>query len=426
MQQNTVILTQIFKDLIERLIPFLILAIVVELYTYRAVKIAFENKTVPKLIYLITTITIIGIIVYQAFNLKLSAGQTFGFQLMVGLFVLLYLPKFFVFVPVFFQDVVNGFIALFNYTVRPKKVERYFPERRTFVAKAALALAAVPFLGVIHGISLGRFNFHLHLKKIAFGDLPSAFDGLKILQISDLHTGSILSRDRDKIVEAVKLINAQNADLILFTGDLVNNFGDEVDQWIPILNEIKQAPFGNFAVMGNHDYGEYTQWESEVAKRANLEKIKQAYAKIGFHLLLNEHVALEINGASIQLVGVENWGHRFIQLADLPKATKGIDAKDFKILMTHDPSHWEHVIKNDPLHYHLTFSGHTHGMQMGIEVPDLGIKWSPSQYIYKQWAGLYENAGRYLYVNRGLGYHFFPGRIGIWPEITVIELHKKD
>lgn len=411
--------------MIERLIPFIILAIIIEIYTYRAFKIAFGKKKTPKIIYLVTTISIIVVILYQAFNLKLNAGQTFGFQLMVGLFVLLYLPKLFVFIPVLFQDIINGFIAGFNFIFRRKSVDRYFPERKTFISKMALAIAALPFLGVLHGITLGRFNFKIHLDRIFFDDLPQAFDGLRILQISDVHCGSILERDRDKIEEAVRLINEQNADLIVFTGDLVNNFGDEVDPWIDVLNKIKKAPFGNFAVMGNHDYGEYTRWKSEMAKKANLEKIKSAFGKIGFDLLLNEHVSLTKNNESIKLIGVENWGSRFIQLGDLEKAIKGIQQEDFKIVLTHDPSHWEMEIKNDNFNYHLTFSGHTHGMQMGIEVPSMGIKWSPSQYIYKQWAGLYEHLGRYIYVNRGLGYHFFPGRISIWPEITVLELKKK-
>jgi len=375
---------------------------------------------------LITTAIFLGIIIYQAFTLKPNSGQTFGFQLMVGAFILMYLPKLFVFIPVFFQDIVNGIIALFNFIFRRNSVENYFPERKTFISKAALAFAAIPFLGVLHGITLGKFNFKLHFNKLYFGDLPSAFDGFKILQISDVHTGSILVRDREKIEDAVKMINDQKADLILFTGDIVNNFGDEVDPWIEVLNKINKAPFGNFAIMGNHDYGEYSEWKSEKAKRQNLEKIKASYGKIGFKLMLNEHITLEKDYQEIKLIGVENWGNQFIQKADLPKATKGIEQKDFKILMTHDPSHWEYKIKNDPFNYHLTLSGHTHGMQMGIEVPSLGIKWSPSKYIYKQWAGLYENKGRYIYVNRGFGYHFFPGRIGIWPEITVIELKKSN
>ncbi len=409
--------------MLQRLIPFFFIAALIEFYTYRAFSLAFTNKKV-RYGYIITTVIAWAIIAYELITLKIDDGQTFGFQLMVGLFVFMYLPKLFIFILVFGQDVLSFFARLVRRIFQPKNTTPYSPARKTFIARSALALAAIPFLAVIHGVTLGKFNFKKHFHRLFFDDLPDAFDGLRILQISDVHTGSILPRDKEKIEDAVKMINDQQADLIVFTGDLVNNFAEETTPWIEVLKKINRAPLGNFAIMGNHDYGEYTRWDSEQAKQQNVKDIQAAYGKIGFQLLLNDHVTLEKGNDKIQLIGVENWGSRFMQKADIPKATKGVHPTDFKIFLTHDPSHWDLKIKEHPLNFQLTFSGHTHGMQMGIEVPSLGIKWSPSQYIYKQWAGLYEHQKRYIYVNRGFGYHFFPGRIGIWPEITVIELRK--
>jgi uncharacterized protein len=193
--------------------------------------------------------------------------------------------------------------------------------------------------------------------------------------------------------------------------------------WITTFNKIDKHAFGKYAVLGNHDYGEYVSWKTKEEKAKNFEAIKQLYDQIGFTLLLNEHAFIEKDGQKIAIVGVENWGHDFKQAGDLNKAAAGLTKEDFKIVMSHDPSHWEHVVKHDDKHFHLTLSGHTHGMQFGIEIPGY-FKWSLAQYVYKQWAGLYENLGRYVYVNRGFGFHAYPGRVGIMPEITVIQLKK--
>ncbi|ADX68606.1 MULTISPECIES: metallophosphoesterase [Weeksella] len=409
--------------MLQRLIPFLFIAALIEFYTYRAFSLAFTNKKV-RFAYWLTTIIAWSVIVYELITLKIDDGQTFGFQLMVGLFVLMYIPKFLIFILIFGNDVLSFSGRVLRRFLQPKNTTPYLPARKTFIAQSALALAAIPFWAVIHGVTIGKFNFKKHFHRLIFDDLPESFDGFRILQISDIHTGSILARDMEKIEAAVKMINEQRADLIVYTGDLVNNFAEETVPWIDVLKKINRAPYGNFAVMGNHDYGEYTRWNSEEAKQQNVKDIQEAYRKIGFQLLLNEHVTIAKEKDKIQLIGVENWGSRFIQKADIPKATKGVHPADFKIFLTHDPSHWDMKIKEHPLNFQLTFSGHTHGMQMGIEVPNLGVKWSPSQYIYKQWAGLYEHQKRFIYVNRGFGYHFFPGRIGILPEITVVELKK--
>ena len=271
------------------------------------------------------------------------------------------------------------------------------------------------------GVTIGKYNYKVIKQRIFFPDLPDAFDGFTITQISDVHSGSF--DNPEKINYAIDLVNEQNSDMILFTGDIVNTDAKEMHPWIETFNRIKKHEYGKYSVLGNHDYGEYITWPSEAAKEDNFKAIKDLYGQIGFKLMLNEHTFIEKGDAKIALVGVENWGHNFKKAGDLNKASGQLKKEDFKILMSHDPSHWEHVVQHDDKHYHLTLSGHTHGMQFGIEIPGY-FKWSLAQYVYKQWAGLYENVGRYVYVNRGFGFHAYPGRVGIMPEITVIELKK--
>ena len=284
----------------------------------------------------------------------------------------------------------------------------------------ALGLAAIPFGSVLYGMILGKYNYQILNHTLYFDDLPEAFNGFKLTHISDIHSGSF--DDEDKIAYGIDLINEQESDVILFTGDIVNNTADEMDDWIPYFKKLK-AKEGKYSVLGNHDYGEYTRWKTIEEKAQNFQAIKDIHPKIGFNLMLNESVYIEKETDKIALIGVENWGTRFKKAGDLKKATDKINKKDFKILMSHDPSHWDAEVKKSETNYHLTLSGHTHGMQFGIEIP--GLKWSPVQYVYKQWAGIYESLGRYINVNRGFGFLAFPGRVGIWPEITVITLKKQ-
>jgi predicted MPP superfamily phosphohydrolase len=241
-----------------------------------------------------------------------------------------------------------------------------------------------------------------------------------LTHISDIHSGSF--DNPDKIAYGIELINEQESDVILFTGDIVNNTANEMDDWIPYFKRLK-AKYGKYSVLGNHDYGEYVRWKTLEEKEQNFQAIKDIHPKIGFDLLLNDSIFIEKKDQKIALVGVENWGTRFKKAGDLKLASSKIQKEDFKILLSHDPSHWESEVKDHEYDYHLTLSGHTHGMQFGIEIP--GIKWSPVQYLYKQWAGIYKEYGRYINVNRGFGFLGFPGRVGIWPEITVITLKKK-
>jgi len=350
-----------------------------------------------------------------------TIGQTQQTMWSVGLFMLAGFPKIILLLFFLVQDIIRAFTwFLRRSTNHPISENKFLPSRRKFVTVTALGVASVPFFGLFYGMTFGKYNFKVIKKKLAFDRLPQSFDGFKILHITDIHSGSL--DNKEKIEHAIDLINQQEFDLLLFTGDIVNNFYWEMDKWYDVFAKIKQAPYGNFAVLGNHDYGEYTDWNSEVEKQENFEKIKAIFPKIGMKLLLNENQIIEKNGEKISLIGVENWGTRFKKIGNLDIASKGIEYDHFKILMTHDPSHWNEVVKNDPKYYDLTLSGHTHGMQLGIEVPNIGLRWSPAQYVYPQWAGFYEFEGKIINVNRGFGSHFYPGRAGIWPEITVIEL----
>jgi predicted MPP superfamily phosphohydrolase len=297
---------------------------------------------------------------------------------------------------------------------------RGFPlkPRATWVSALTVATAGVLFFIVLFGLTRGRHFYRVRRETLAFPDLPEAFDGFTITQITDVHSGSFTNAEG--VQKGLDLVNTQQSDVILFTGDLVNNRASEMDPWIPAFAALK-APMGKFSVLGNHDYGDYMQWTAPEAKRANLDRLKQVHAEIGFRLLLDEAITLQKDGQSITLLGVENWGKGgFHKYGDLKKATATVHDNDFKILMSHDPSHWEAVTLDHDQHIHLTLSGHTHGMQFGIEL--FGLRWSPIKYVYKQWAGLYEQKGRFLYVNRGFGFLGLKGRIGMWPEVAVITL----
>ncbi len=296
----------------------------------------------------------------------------------------------------------------------------FLPDRHLYwIFGGYLLLIGVLFI-YIHGIRRGKYAYQIIQHRLYFEDLPEAFHGFKIVQISDVHAGSFTNARA--VQKGIDLINQQKADLFVFTGDLVNHRAEEITPWIPYFHQIK-APYGQFSILGNHDYGDYVRWPDDLAKRANLQQLKKHHESIGFRLLLDEHVEIQQEDQSIYLAGVENWGLGFGERGDLDKALKGVAPHAFTVLLSHDPSHWEKKIRQHPSQIHLTLSGHTHGMQFGIEA--FGLKWSPVQYRYPHWAGMKSENGRYLHVNRGFGFIGFSGRIGIWPEITVIELFRK-
>ncbi len=293
--------------------------------------------------------------------------------------------------------------------------------RSKFLQYMGYLTGGLVFSGMLAGMFKWVYDFNVITKRIRFGRLPEAFDGFKIVQISDLHLGTWTSEK--PLEEAIRIINDLQADVVLFTGDLVNYATKEAFRFEESLKKI-DAPLGVYATLGNHDYGNYVNWPSKAAKQKNMEDLFAFYDRIGWKLLNNRHVKFENNGSQIALVGVENWGAhpRFPKRGDLKKATEGLDSTTFKILMSHDPSHWDKVILPGGFDMDLTLSGHTHGFQFGIETKD--FKWSPAQYMYKEWAGLYtdKDSGKQIYVNRGLGSIGYPGRIGILPEITLIVL----
>lgn len=294
-----------------------------------------------------------------------------------------------------------------------------FISRFTFISQTALFLGAALTLGLGYGMS-NRYRYKIRRVRVLLKDLPAEFKGMKIAQISDIHSGSF--DDSKAVSEGISSIMNEKPDLILFTGDLVNNKAEEVVPYIDVFKVLK-APLGVYSVLGNHDYGDYVSWPSDEAKRQNLEQLKKHHASMGWRLLLNEHVILERNNQQLALIGIENWGARgFTKYGDMKIALSGLENSNIpvKILMSHDPSHWEAQVRKDFQDISLTLSGHTHGMQFGIDIP--GFKWSPVQYIYKQWAGLYQEQNQFLYVNRGFGFIGYQGRLGILPEITVIEL----
>lgn len=403
-----------------RMIVFIIIILLIEIYAFQAFRTISRVKWV-RYLYVVLSIAVFAYIIYSFTKFDRRVGQTSTTLFVLGLFLTVYLPKIVLTLVMFGEDFYRILSKLFTSITGSTSHASFLPERRKFVSQIALGLAAVPFLSLLYGMTKGKYNFKVIRQTLFFPDLPDSFDGMTITHISDIHSGSF--DNPEKIQYAVDLINEQNSDLILFTGDIVNNHASEMHPWTDIFRKIHNPKFGKYSVLGNHDYGEYIKWDSEKEKEDNFKAIKDLHRQIDFKLLLNENVKLRNGSDELAVIGVENWGHNFKKAGDLKKASEGLSDKDFKILMSHDPSHWEYEVKNDKKHFHLTLSGHTHGLQFGIEIPGI-VKWSPVQYVYKQWAGLYENMGRYIYVNRGFGFHAYPGRVGIWPEITVIELKK--
>jgi len=388
-------------------LPFIILAwILADIYFYHAVETLTNSSFILWGYWLIDLLLVTGFI----FVMTRARANRPPVNLIAGLMagtLLTFVPKILSMPVLLVEDITRLF--------------RHFPPRSIWASELAMGIAAFVFVSLLYGMTGGRHRYKVHRVTLKFDDLPKAFDGFTITQLSDIHAGSFSSRRG--VEKGVSLVNKQNSDLILFTGDLVNNKASEMDPWIATFAKLK-APFGKYSVLGNHDYGDYTGWESEEAKSDNLVQLKQVHQKIGFNLLLNTSVQIEKDGAAIALVGVENWGKGgFHKYGDLAMATANVADDEFKILMSHDPSHWEAKTLEHEKHINLALAGHTHGMQFGIEL--FGFQWSPIKYMYPQWAGLYERNGKYLYVNRGFGFLGFKGRLGIWPEITAITLRKK-
>ncbi|MGJ1385881.1 metallophosphoesterase [Sphingobacterium spiritivorum] len=390
----------------KRFILILLLFLVADVYFYQAVSTLTQNTWIRAIYWSVDALLFAGIIAIVFLRKAGNNLQRFIPMLITAMLVI-FIPKLFSFPILLAEDIV--------------RLLRGFPARSLYVSEATLVLAVIMILIILFGLTRGKHFYRVRKETLYFPDLPEVFDGFTITQLSDIHSGSL--NDIKGVQKGIDLANAQNSDLLLFTGDLVNNMATEMDPWIPYFTKLK-APYGKYSVLGNHDYGDYIRWDNKEAKEANLNRLKEVHAETGFRLLLNEAVIINKQGQSIALVGVENWGKGgFHQYGDLKEATAHIPDDAFKILMSHDPSHWDEVTVDHNQHVHLTLAGHTHGMQFGIEL--FGFKWSPIQYFYKQWAGLYQRDGKYLYVNRGFGYHGLKGRVGVWPEITVLTLKRK-
>ncbi len=407
-------------------IIFLVVLVLVDLYAYKGVNTALANHSLTlrrifRFLYWVISIGIYGMLVWVAINFRdpeARRDHSFAFS-MVALFLLFFLPKL---VMVIFHglDDLLHLVRWGWWKLSPGPVDASGEgiDRARFLSQVGLILATVPFSAVLYGVTKGRRSFQVARIPVKSGNLPEAFHGLRIAQISDMHLGSY-GGDLSIVRNGVDLINAEEPDLILFTGDLVNDFAEEAEPFIAELGRLK-ARIGKFSILGNHDYSDYPAWDDPAKKAANLVRLKAIHGEMGFRLLLDEHLALEREGQRIGLLGVQNWGHRFQQYGDLTKTMAGTETFPYRILMSHDPTHWEHQVQGTGID--LTLSGHTHGAQLGVKLG--GTTYSPAQWVYKHWAGLYEEAGQQLYVNRGFGFIGFPGRVGMPPEITILELLK--
>jgi len=387
-------------------LPFILLAWVLsDLYFFEAVKTLTDN-TFILLAYWLVDLVIAGGFAFFIAGRRAGRQNTGLIAGLMALTLLTFVPKILGVPVLLLEDITRLF--------------RHFPPRSLWVSRLDAGIAGFVFLSLLYGMTGGRHRYKVHRVTLKFADLPQAFDGFTITQLSDIHAGSFSSRRG--VEKGIALVNKQKSDLLLFTGDLVNNKASEMDPWKDTFAKLR-ADYGKYSVLGNHDYGDYTHWDSKEAKAANLASLKNVHKEMGFKLLLNNSVQIQKDGQHIALIGVENWGKGgFHKYGSLSRAAANVSNDEFKILMSHDPSHWEAKTLEHEKHVNLTLAGHTHGMQFGIEL--FGFQWSPVKYMYPQWAGLYEKNGKYLYVNRGFGFLGFKGRLGIWPEITVITLKK--
>jgi uncharacterized protein len=409
------------------LIILLIFFLVVDYYVFQAVVTVSKNLSTPwKQIfqYGFWLPTILSIIAVMAWFLGdpyrwSAASKTW---IITGLFAT-YFSKLFGVVVLFTEDISRGIRSVLSFFTRdtesgPPAADAI--SRSEFMSKTALIATAIPLGAMAYGIISGAHDYRVRRQTIKLPNLPRGFDGLKIAQVSDIHSGSFFNKKA--VRGGVEMVLAEKPDAIFFTGDLVNNEASEVMEYIDVFNKLK-APLGVYSITGNHDYGDYHRWPTAEAKRKNFSDLKEAHRLLGFDLLMNEHRFIESGGEKIAIIGVENWGGRgFAKYGKLDVADRGTEEASVKLLLSHDPSHWDAQVR--PLYgdIDLMFAGHTHGFQFGVELGN--FRWSPSQYAYKQWAGLYQEGSQYLYVNRGFGYLGYPGRIGMPPEITVIELKR--
>ena len=401
----------------------LLVFLAIEIYAFQAFKTVYKNSWLTKTYLLLNTLIFLNFflrVIYVYHNELSYSDQFYGnLSIPFALFFTLVCFKLIIILFLFFEDISRAVLSIINFFFNFSDAKIF--ERRSFFSKIALLVASIPIPFVLYGIYKGRYNYKVYKYDLSFDDLPVDFDGYQITHISDIHSGSL--KNKNNVEYAVKLINEQKSDLILFTGDIINNKSNELIKWKDLLSTMK-ASDGKFSVLGNHDYGDYVNWNNKQEKEDNFSDLLNFQKQMGFKLLLNENIKIKKGESYISLIGVENWGKgRFKKKGDIDKACIGLNERDFKIVLSHDPSHWDKILIDHKTHFHLTLSGHTHGMQFGIEIPGW-VKWSPAKWAYRQWAGLYNEKNQFLNVNRGFGVLGFPGRVGIPPEISVITLKK--
>lgn len=405
-----------------RIIIILIVFLFADIYAFQAFRTVSKDwsplwtKTINVFYFIPPILTLFVIAIILSGNMDIFSRRVWTY--IASFLMITYLSKLVVAFMLLIGDLSMYFANLTRLSNSQPSFMKY--DRPKLLGQFAIIIGAIPFATLIYGIIRNAYRYRVMRVSVTLDNLPSKLNGLKIVQISDIHSGSFTMKEPVK--KAVELINKENADVVFFTGDIVNERASEMENFIDVFDKIK-AKNGVFSILGNHDYGDYGEWKDNDEKVANFESLKNVHKQLGWDLLLNENRVLEIEGEKLGIIGVENYSahHRFRTAGDLKKAYQGVESAPVKLLLSHDPSHWDHQVNKDFKDIDITFSGHTHGFQFGIEIPGF-IKWSPSQYLYKQWGGLYQKGKQYIYVNRGLGFLGYPGRIGILPEITVMEL----
>lgn len=365
--------------------------------------------------WVLSIVSLVGVILYRQIDPK--QFKDLRLYITTGFFVL-FMGKLIAAVFLLVEDLRRGLLWISGFF--PFVEEKQSVSRSDFMKKSAIVAGAIPVATMTFGIVSGAHDYRIRKRTINLPNLPKAFDGIRIAQISDIHTGSFFNKTA--VMGGIDMLNEQKPDITFFTGDLVNNRSEEAKDYLDLFKKVS-GPLGVYSVMGNHDYGDYSEWSSTSAKQQDIRNLHGMHKYMGYDLLLNENRTIKVDSEEIAILGCENWGAgRFSKYGDMIKTVEGLKEQPFKILLSHDPSHWDAQIRPDYSDIDLTLAGHTHGFQFGVEIGD--FRWSPAQYRYKQWADLYKEGEQYLYVNRGYGFIGYPGRIGMLPEITILELKR--
>ncbi len=406
-----------------RYLPLFIIVVLLDIYTFQAFSTAFGNGLLWSYLgqFIYWAIPVVTILYVHSLSNGFLQKMSRNFNTVIrSILIILYLSKVFTASWLLIDDIRRALFGLIN-LLNPELL--FDTSRSVGMSQIALLLGAIPLISLTYGMIRNPYRYRIHRHSVPISNLHPDLDQLKIVQISDIHAGSFMKVE--PVRKSVRMINDLSPDIVFFTGDLVNSTAEEVDPFLDVFGRI-EARYGVYSILGNHDYGDYVRWPDLNSKKLNFDRLCAAHEKMGWTLLKNQHKQLKIKSASLGLIGVENYSAsaRFAKYGDMKVAIDGMQASDALILLSHDPSHWDHEIIKAYPEIDLTLAGHTHGFQFGIDIPGL-LKWSPVQYFYKQWAGLYKKGDQYLYVNRGLGFLGYPGRVGVLPEITLLTLEHK-